>query len=405
MSPKTFGSIARRRVVRCAAVGDAGAGADAGAAPAVDYLFPDLGPTALVVDGKHFWFRPIIAIVADYTTFSQDAASLEQVGKQENTPELRAGRFGFTLRSKSSLKWEFYTTVDYQERRTREEAHFQLYDLQSAAPWPREGSRSASMKEMVAYELVGLSVLLPQQERVLLPFFPSRNIGVNFRARSPAAACTWSAGAFNDWLETGADFKSNARDFVGRVSTLAYESPDKTRYVHLGVRCSRRRTRRGHDALLRAPGNERHRQVRGHEGLSRERVPGELSLEALWDYGRFSVLTERFDVWVDAPDCGDPKLLRVLRGGIVDADRREPALRPSWRIRGRDPSDNVGLARSNWSRSSRASISRTARSTAACSTSGTTASTGGPRRNGSSASRTAMPISNGPGFRARPRCG
>jgi hypothetical protein len=98
---------------------------------AVDYLFPDLGPDALVYDGKHFWFRPIFAWVGDYTSFSQDEASLTQVGKQDDTAELRAGRLGFTLRSKSRVKWELYVTADYQERRTRENATFDLYDPDS----------------------------------------------------------------------------------------------------------------------------------------------------------------------------------------------------------------------------------------------------------------------------------
>ena len=34
------------------------------------------------------------------------------------------------------------------------------------------------MKEPISYELTALSVVLPQQERILLPFFPTRSIGV-----------------------------------------------------------------------------------------------------------------------------------------------------------------------------------------------------------------------------------
>jgi hypothetical protein len=87
---------------------------------AVDYLFPDLAPDALVYDGRHVWFRPIFAWVGDYTSLNQNEASLTQVGKQDDTAELRAGRIGFALRSKTRVKWEFYVTADYQERRTRE---------------------------------------------------------------------------------------------------------------------------------------------------------------------------------------------------------------------------------------------------------------------------------------------
>ena len=81
------------------------------------YLFPDLGSQALVVDGKRFWFKPIIALVSDYTWFEQDDPSLAQVGRQSDAGELRAGRLGFTFRDKTRLKWDFYFTVDYQEKR------------------------------------------------------------------------------------------------------------------------------------------------------------------------------------------------------------------------------------------------------------------------------------------------
>jgi phosphate-selective porin OprO/OprP len=275
-------------------------------APAIDYLFPDLGATALVLDGQHFWFRPIIAIVGDYTTFSQDDASLEQVGKQENTPELRAGRLGFTLRSKGKLKWDFYATVDYQERRTRDNAVFQLYDLRFSVPVGPVKVSIGKQKELIAYELVGLSVLLPQQERVLLPFFPSRNVGVNFQGPLAGGRMYWSAGAFNDWLENDAAFSQNATDYVGRVSGLAFESPEKTKYVHLGLGVRSV----GSDAgTMRFSGRpetnvtDKYVDTRDFPAKRAE----ELSLEALWNYGRFSLLTERFDAWVDAPDRGDPK--------------------------------------------------------------------------------------------------
>ena len=102
--------------------------------PKVDYLFPDLAPDALIYDGKRFWFKPIIAMVLDYTWFEQDDASLEQVGEQPDTRELRAGRIGGTMRWQGDYKWDLYATVDFQERGTREGAVFQGYDLRLRLP-------------------------------------------------------------------------------------------------------------------------------------------------------------------------------------------------------------------------------------------------------------------------------
>src|SRR5512135_3180828 len=202
---------------------------------APDYFFPDLSPKALVFDGEHFWIKPIFAMVGDYTAFWQDDNSLTQVGRQENAQELRAGRLGITIRSKGKLAWYFYGTVDYQEARTRENQIFQLYDLGIGIPLGPAKVFIGKQKETFAYELVGLSVVLPQQERILLPFFPTRNIGVNFSGPLAGGRMTWAAGAFNDWLTDDRQFGRNATDYVGRLTGLAWEPPDKTHYLHLGL--------------------------------------------------------------------------------------------------------------------------------------------------------------------------
>ena len=102
-----------------------------------DYLLPDLAPAALILDGPRFWFKPIFAMVGDYTLFDQDDASLAQVGEQEDTQEVRAARLGFTSRSKGDFAWDFYVTTDYQERSTREKTVFQIFDLKVGIPLGR----------------------------------------------------------------------------------------------------------------------------------------------------------------------------------------------------------------------------------------------------------------------------
>lgn len=290
---------------------------------AVDYFFPDLGATALVHDGKYFWFRPIFAIVGDYTWFSQNDASVQQVGTQDNTPEMRAVRLGGTFRSKGTLKWEFYATVDYQERRNREGALFQLYDLQLRIPMGPVKVTIGKQKELIGYEMVGLSVLLPQQERILLPFFPSRNIGVNFSGPLAGGRMFWSAGAFNDWLETGADFKTNARDFVGRLSALAYESPDKTEYVHLGIGA---RNVGPDEGMMRFSGRPESNVTDKYVDTKEFPANGAnvLSFEALWSHGPFSILAEDMNAWVDAPDSGNPTFYGYYVAGswVVTGENR-----------------------------------------------------------------------------------
>ena len=68
-----------------------------------DYFFPDLPAPTLVYNGRYFLFKPIFAMVGDFTAFDQDDASLAQVGEQEDEQEVRAARLGFYLRSKGRL--------------------------------------------------------------------------------------------------------------------------------------------------------------------------------------------------------------------------------------------------------------------------------------------------------------
>jgi phosphate-selective porin OprO/OprP len=273
---------------------------------AVDYFFPDVPAKALIHDGEHFWIKPIVAIVGDYTWFGQDDPSVSQVGLQEDTPELRAGRFGVTVRSKDRLKLEFYATVDLQERRTREDKHFQLYDLQLRIPLGPVKLQIGKQKIPFAYELVGLSVLLPQQERILLPFYPSRNIGVQFSGQLARGRMTWAAGWFNDWLETDVDRTDNASDYVGRVSGLAWVSPDNRDYLHLGLGLMHHGPDSGATRFAGRPESNVADKFTDTGDFPANHA-NQLSLEGLISRGPFSVLAERIEARVDAPESGDPK--------------------------------------------------------------------------------------------------
>lgn len=271
-----------------------------------DYFFPDLPSQTLVYDGDYLRIKPIFAMVGDYTAFTQDEASLEQVSEQEDTTELRAGRLGLLIRAKGRVGWEVYTTVDYQERRTREKAVFQLYDLQIRIPVGPVRITVGKQKEPISYELLELSALLPQQERILLPFFPTRNIGVNIAGYVAGDRMTWAAGVFNDWLETGATFGRNATDYDGRVTALLWESREKTDYVHVGGGL---RSLGSDDGVMRFSGRPESNVTDKYvdTGDFSGRRAEELALEGLWSRGPFSVLGEHFSTWVDATESGDPR--------------------------------------------------------------------------------------------------
>ncbi|HKX54745.1 MAG TPA: hypothetical protein VJN01_01535, partial [Xanthomonadales bacterium] len=199
------------------------------------YILKDLHSEALMYQGKHFIFRPIIALVGDYTFFDQDAASLEQVGEQEDTQDLRAARLGFYLRPKTGRAWEFFTAVDYVERRTREDVTFQLYDLRLRLALGDVSLDIGKQKQPFSFEMAGLSILYPNQERILSPFFVTRSVGIRALGQAAGDRMTWSVGWFNDWIEGDASFSETGNDYVVRITGLLYAPTDSNNYLHLGL--------------------------------------------------------------------------------------------------------------------------------------------------------------------------
>lgn len=271
-----------------------------------DYIFPDLPALTLVYDGEHFLFKPIFAMVGDFTTFDQDDASLAQVGEQEDTQEVRAARLGFYLRSKGNFAWDFYFTSDYQERNDREKTVFQIFDMKVGIPLGQTKLTIGKQKQPFSYELLALSVILPHQERILSPFFVTRSIGAQLSGLLAGDRMTWAAGVFNDWLDTDLEREENGTDYAGRLTGLVYESPSRTDYLHFGLGLRRVGA---DDGVLRFSGRPESNVADKYvdTGNFAGDHADELLVELLWSHRQFSLLAERVEAHVDAPASGDPR--------------------------------------------------------------------------------------------------
>lgn len=270
------------------------------------YVFHDLNPDGLVHEGRRVRYKPVFAVIGDFTAFDQDDASIAQVGDQDDTPDLRAGRFGIGMRSKGETPWEFLFIADYVESRVREDARVQLFDLRFRLPVGRMKIDFGKQKQPFVYELVGLSLTNSQQERILNPFFVTRSIGVQGSGPLAGDRMTWAAGWYNDWLETGASFEDNANDYVGRITGLAQVSPDNRNFLHLGLGLRRA----GSDAgMLRLSGrpesNVADRYV--DTGEFAADYAGSLSLESVWQRGPLALTFEQIFTRADAPASGNPE--------------------------------------------------------------------------------------------------
>lgn len=279
---------------------------DEDAADGPDSLLFDLRPDALVYEGKHFWLRPIFAVVADYTFFEQDDPSLAQVGEQADSRDIRAARLGLTLRSKSKFPWEVYFAVDYQEPRTRVDRVFQLYDLRLRLPLGRVNVDIGKQKQPFAFEVVGLSIVLPQPERILSPFFVTRSIGIKASGQMVGDRMTFAVGWFNDWLESDATFAENANDYVARVTGLARVSADNRDYLHLGFDLRRA----GPDiGMLRMSGRPESNVADKYvdTGDFSADYVNEVGVELVWDRGPFMLVAEHIEAQPRARWRGNPR--------------------------------------------------------------------------------------------------
>jgi phosphate-selective porin OprO/OprP len=91
-------------------------------------------------------------------------------------------------------------------------------------------------KETFAYEMVGDAANLAQQERVLSPFFVSRNVGAKLtRVFGTNQRLILSGGVFNDWWVSGTARTDSGTDVSARATGLAWDQPDRKRFLHLGL--------------------------------------------------------------------------------------------------------------------------------------------------------------------------
>lgn len=141
--------------------------------PDVAFILPE-APRALTektqVRSKWFTLKVGFVLIADYTAFSQDAASVSQVGDQRDQWDDRAAR----LMLRGTLGKVNYLVAGESKRfETDPETSWQMTDVSVTIPLggPRTKLTLGKTKGTFAYEMVGDAANLPPQERVLRPFF------------------------------------------------------------------------------------------------------------------------------------------------------------------------------------------------------------------------------------------
>jgi phosphate-selective porin OprO/OprP len=279
------------------------------APPRVSFLMPDLpARPAPAPEAKPKWFtiKPGIVLIADYSAFSQDDTSIEQVGRQRNQWDDRAARL--MLRGAMG-RVRYLAAGEYKGFETDPEQTWQVTDLWLSIPL---GPQSATVtvgkqKQTFAYEMVGDAANLPPMERVLNPFFVSRDVGLTFRKIFGAKHnVNLSAGVYNDWWVQDQDFDDSGTDVSARLTGLVWEAGEGHRYLHLGS--SWRYAGASNDTMRFRARPESNVTT---NFLDTGDISGDhskhLGFEGLWTYGAYSVLAEYIHGWVRSDISGDPQ--------------------------------------------------------------------------------------------------
>jgi len=282
------------------------------APPEKPFFVPDVPPSVAdqtQVRSRWFTLKPGVSAVFDYTAFSQDTASLSQVGKQEDQFQVRDLRLMLRGTIGTDHKVSYFAAGVYKGFDTDPATTWEMIDLWFAFPLggPATKLTVGKMKETFGYEMVGDSGNLPQQERVLTPFFVSRSIGAKISHVFGAdQRMTLSGGVFNDWWVAGDSLDDSGTDVSARLTGLAWDQPDDKRFLHLGL--AGRYAGADHNTL-RYKGRPESNVADNY--VDTGNLPGDhawhLGLEALWNEGPFSVLAEYNRAWVDSPAAGNPE--------------------------------------------------------------------------------------------------
>ena len=120
--------------------------------------------------------RVSLVVLGDHTFFWQDQESVGQVGTQPNEWELRAARLSFLGSIGGSYRVGFQLSGEYKGFDGDPETTWQMTDISLTFPM---GTRTklilGKTKQTFAYEMVGDAAPRAAMERVLSPFFQSRN--------------------------------------------------------------------------------------------------------------------------------------------------------------------------------------------------------------------------------------
>ncbi|MCU0404896.1 MAG: porin [Chitinophagaceae bacterium] len=283
-----------------------------------DYV--DSSQTQVLADtGKNYWLPDVksrrwsktsnklfsaqlgLVPILDYNINIQDNTSEQQVGKQDSRFDIRSARM--MVRGKINFKraWSYLLSVEYKGLdRTEDMPAFGFTDIKLVIPVSKNSELwVGQIKETFSYEMVGDAANLPHQERLLNPFFVSRNNGIQYRQFLLNNRMTISGGWYNKWPFNGRSFAESPNTFTARITGLPKWEKNGKQFMHTGIAV---RYAEADNNTLRLKGKNESNvstnyvDTKNFEGTHQ----WNLGIEQLWSLENFSVLMEYVHNWSKA---------------------------------------------------------------------------------------------------------
>jgi phosphate-selective porin len=274
------------------------------------YVIPAVPDTTLeemnIEDAKdRFSVKFGIAALFDYTSFEQDAASLGQVGDQDDEFEVRSFRVSARGHFELWRRWNYMASYEYKGFDQTSVENWNVTDFRIGTELGPGTLTFGKIKEAHVYEMVGDAANLPHHERVLSPFFVSREVGVSYAGQLPKQRGTWTVGWYNDWLTESEDWGDAGNDFAARITWVPVWEDEGRNFLHLGA--STRYTAPDNDSL-RMKGKPASNVASDYvdTGSIDADHAWNYGLEALVNRGPWSLLAEYVHADVHSSAAGDP---------------------------------------------------------------------------------------------------
>lgn len=251
----------------------------------------------------------------DYTSFSQNATSVEQIGPEHSQAEIRAARI--IASGNLSPSWTYSLSANYNGLdRTPDESVIGFYDVYITTHLGSTKLQMGKQKETFIYEMVTGAPNRAQLERILAPWEESRSVGVRLSDTAFDRRMTWAAGLFG--LENGV-----VNQFTARVTGLPALSQDGANYLHLGIGY---RYEGANNGTLQYRGKPQS-DVSSYfvdTGSFPANFSNMLNFEGLAVRGPFSLSGEYVRSWVNAPQSGNPTFFGyyVLGSCVLTGEQR-----------------------------------------------------------------------------------